>query len=217
MPKKFLQQVRPLWTALRIMLILTLLLGVGYPLLLLAIGQTAFPHQANGSLVRTVDGRVAGSELIGQRFTNADGDPLTEYFQPRPSAAGDEGYDPTASAGSNLGPESPELATQVEQRKAMIAAFNGVPESAVPADAVTASGSGLDPHISVEYANLQVARVAAARDLPVETVLGLVANETVARDAGYLGEPRVNVVTLNLKLDALSPVHDLGTHETAVD
>lgn len=209
MTKSFSRRIAPLWTALRIMLILTVVLGIGYPLLLLGIGQGLFPTQANGSLVHAADGRVAGSALIGQGFTDTHGAPLPEYFQPRPSAAGD-GYDPTASAGSNLGPESPELAAQIQDRKDTIAAFNGVPAAAVPADAVTASGSGLDPHISARYARLQADRVAAARDLPPGPVAALVAQATTGRDAGYLGEPRVNVVELNLALDALDSAHADG-------
>lgn len=197
------RKTAPLWTALRIMLILTLVLGIAYPLVMLGIGQGVFAHQANGSLVRAADGRVAGSALIGQRFTDAAGAPLPEYFQPRPSAAGD-GYDALASAGSNLGPESEKLAQQIEQRRRDIAVFNGVPESQVPTDAVTASGSGLDPHISPAYAALQVARVAASRGLSEDDVATCVAAATRPRDAGYLGEPRVNVVELNLALDALA-------------
>ncbi|TDP90314.1 K+-transporting ATPase ATPase C chain [Leucobacter luti] len=203
------RRVAPLWTALRIMLILTVVLGIGYPLLLLGIGQGVFPSQANGSLVHAADGRVAGSALIGQRFTGADGAPLPEYFQPRPSAAGD-GYDPTASAGSNLGPESPELSGQIRDRKQEIAEFNGVPEAAVPPDALAASGSGLDPHISARYARLQMERVAVARGLPIGQVAALVAAATAPPDAGYLGEPRVNVVELNLALDERDPAH--ATH-----
>ena len=197
------RRAAPLWTALRIMLILTLLLGIGYPLLMLGVGQGLFPQQANGSLLHAADGRVAGSALIGQRFTDDAGAPLPEYFQPRPSAAGD-GYDALASAGSNLGPESAELAAQITERRREVAAFNGVPATAVPSDAVTASGSGLDPHISAAYAAVQATRVAAARGLGAETVAACVAAATSQRDAGYLGEPRVNVVQLNLALDVLA-------------
>ncbi len=201
------RKTAPLWTALRIMLLLTLVLGIGYPLVMLGIGQSVFPHQANGSVVRAADGRIAGSELIGQRFADASGAPLPEYFQPRPSAAGD-GYDALASAGSNLGPESEELALQIEERRHAVASFNEVPASEVPTDAVTASGSGLDPHISPAYAALQVARVAEARGLPVDVVTTMVSAATSSRDAGYLGESRVNVVELNLALDALA--HSAG-------
>lgn len=190
------------WTAIRLMLIFTVLLGVAYPLIVTGIGQAAFNAQANGSLVHAADGRVAGSALIGQRFAGDDGSPLPQYFQPRPSAAG-EGYDAMASAGSNLGPESAELVRLIEERRAQAAAFNGVAASAVPVDAVTASGSGLDPGISPAYARIQTRRVAEARGLPVEKVEALVARFTSGRDLGYLGEPRVDVVELNLALDAV--------------
>ena len=149
-------------------------------------------------------GEVVGSSLIGQSFTDADGNPLPEYFQSRPSAAGD-GYDAGASSGSNWGPENPDLIAAIAQRKASIAAFENVAESEVPADAVTASASGLDPHISPAYAELQVARVAEARGLSEREVSALVSQYTENRDLGYLGEPRVNVVALNLALDALDP------------
>lgn len=203
MPRLATRTAKSFWTGLRIMLILIVVLGIAYPLLVLGIGQVVFPAQANGSLVRTADGRIAGSSLIGQRFEGANGSPLPQYFQPRPSAAGDEGYEATASGGSNLGPESPELVTQISDRIAAVAEFNGVPQSEVPVDAVTASGSGLDPHISAEYARLQVRRVAAARDLPVSEVEAAVKAATVGRDLGILGEPRVNVVELNLALDRI--------------
>jgi K+-transporting ATPase ATPase C chain len=192
---------RALWTAVRLTVILTLVLGVAYPAVVWGIGRVAFPSQAAGSLVHDDAGAVRGSALLGQSFTDEAGDPLPPFFQPRPSAAGD-GYDATASSGSNLGPEDPGLVASIEERRAAVAAFNGVPESAVPADAVTASGSGLDPHISPAYAELQVARVAAARGLPEATVRALVAEHTQDRDLGFLGEPRVNVVTLNLALES---------------
>ncbi|WP_159599649.1 potassium-transporting ATPase subunit KdpC [Agromyces humi] len=189
------------WVAIRAMLLFTLVLGIGYTALITAIGQVAMPAQANGSVV-TVDGRVVGSTLIGQSFANADGDPLPEWFQPRPSAAGD-GYDAGASSGSNLGPENADLVAAIEERRAQVAAFNDVPEADIPADAVTASGSGLDPHISPAYARLQAARVAEARGLPASEVLGLVESRIQARDLGYLGEPTVNVLQLNLALAEL--------------
>jgi potassium-transporting ATPase KdpC subunit len=191
---------RMVWTAVRIVVILTVVLGVAYPLAVTGIGQLLFPQQANGSVVRTADGTAVGSALIGQSFSDADGNPLPEYFQPRPSAAGD-GYDAAASSGSNLGPESEELVAAIAERKAQVADLNGVAEADVPADAVTASGSGLDPHISPEYARIQVERVAGARNLPVEEVLALVDAHTQGRDLGFIGEPRVNVVALNLALD----------------
>ena len=192
---------RQVWISLRAMLALTVLLGVVYPLVVTGVGRL-MSAQADGSLVRNVAGHVVGSNLIGQSFCDASGHPLAQYFQPRPSAAGEGcGYDATRSGGSNLGLTNPALIADVTKRRDDIAAFNGVPASAVPADAVTASASGLDPAISPAYADIQVARVAAARGLPVEVVRGLVAEHTTGRTLGFLGEPRVNVVTLNLALD----------------
>ncbi|TYL53245.1 potassium-transporting ATPase subunit KdpC [Agromyces mariniharenae] len=187
------------WVAIRAMLLFTLVLGVAYTLVVTAIGQLALPAQADGSVLRNADGEVVGSALIGQSFTDAAGDPLPEWFQPRPSAAGD-GYDAGASSGSNLGPENPDLIAAIEERTAQVATFDGVPESEVPVDAVTASGSGLDPHISPEYALQQVARVADARGLDEADVRALVESHTRSRDLGYLGEPTVNVLELNLAL-----------------
>lgn len=193
--------LRTAGVAVRAMLVLTVVLGVGYPVAITAVGQLAFPHQANGS-VATVDGEVVGSTLIGQSFTDADGNPLAEWFQPRPSAAGD-GYDAGASSGSNWGPENLDLIAAIEERRAQVAEFNGIDPEAVPVDALTASSSGLDPHISPEYALLQIARVAAARDLPEDDVRGLVEANIQNRDAGFLGEPTVNVLTLNLAVAGL--------------
>lgn len=187
--------------AVRAMLLATLVLGVGYTLVITGIGQLVAPAQANGSLLTDATGTVVGSALVGQAATDAEGAPLPEYFQPRPSAAGD-GYDGGASSGSNLGPENADLIAAITDRRAAIAAFEGVPASAVPADAVTASGSGLDPHISVAYADLQVDRVAAARGIDPATLREIVAAHTTGRDLGFLGEPRVNVLELNLALDA---------------
>ncbi|MDN5853979.1 MAG: potassium-transporting ATPase subunit KdpC [Actinomycetia bacterium] len=192
---------RTTWVAVRAMALFTVLLGIVYTLTITGIAQLAFPAQANGSIVRDGDSQV-GSALIGQSFADGDGVPLPEYFQPRPSAAGD-GYDAGASSGSNYGPENPDLIAAIEDRRAQVAEFNGVPEDQVPPDAVTASSSGLDPHISPEYAMIQVARVATARDLPIETVRDLLAAHTQGRDLGYLGEPRVNVLEVNLALDEL--------------
>lgn len=192
------QSVRTYWVALRAMLLFTLVLGLAYPLVVTAIGQLALPAQANGSLVRSGDD-VVGSALIGQSFTDAGGDPLPEWFQPRPSAAGD-GYDGGASGGSNLGPENADLIAAIEARKAQVAEFDGVDESDVPVDALTASASGLDPHISPAYALQQVARVADARGLPEAEVRELVESHIQERDLGYLGEPTVNVLALNLAL-----------------
>jgi len=188
--------VRTAGVAVRAMLVLTLVLGVGYTLVVTGIGQLILPAQANGSPL--ADDK--GSALIGQSFTDADGDALPEYFQSRPSAAGD-GYDGAASSGSNLGPENADLIAAIEERKAAIAEREGVSPAEVPADAVTASGSGLDPHISVAYALLQVPRVAAARDLDEGTVRQLVESRIQGRDLGFLGEERINVAELNLALD----------------
>lgn len=188
--------LRTTGVAVRAMLVLTLLLGVGYTLLVTGIGQLLLPWQANGSPLP--DER--GSSLIGQSFTDADGEALPEYFQSRPSAAGD-GYDGAGSSGSNLGPENADLVTAIEERKAAIAEREGVDPSEVPADAVTASGSGLDPHISVAYALLQVPRVAEARGLEVQEVRDLVESRIQGRDLGFLGAERINVAELNLALD----------------
>lgn len=193
---------RTFWVAVRTMLLLTLVLGVGYTLVITGVGQLLLPAQANGSLVRDAHGQVVGSALLGQSFLGADGAPLPQYFQPRPSAAGD-GYDGAASSGSNLGPENPELASAIEQRRAQIAAFDGVRPDEVPPDALTASGSGLDPHISPAYAAIQVERVARARGLDVAQVRELVAQHTRGRDLGFLGEPVVNVLELNQALDEI--------------
>lgn len=182
--------------AVRAMLVLTVVLGVGYTLLVTGVGQVILPWQANGSPV----GDDRGSVLLGQSFTDADGEALPEYFQSRPSAAGD-GYDGTRSGGSNLGPENPDLVATIEDRKAEIAAREGVDPSLIPADAVTASASGLDPHISVAYALIQVPRVADARGVPEEQVREVVESRIQGRDLGFLGEERINVVELNLALD----------------
>lgn len=194
--------LRTVGVAARALAVFTVLLGLGYTLLITGIGQVALPWQANGSLVKDASGDVVGSALIGQSFTDADGVALPGYFQSRPSAAGD-GYDGAASSGSNLGPENPDLVAAIGERKAAIAAREGVDAAAVPADAVTASASGLDPHISPAYALLQVPRVARERGLDEARVRALVEAQTQQRDLGYLGEPRVNVLQLNLALDAL--------------
>lgn len=193
--------LRTAGVAVRAMLVATVVLGVGYTVLITGAGQLLTPWQANGSPLTDASGAVVGSALIGQSFTDAEGRPLPQYFQSRPSAAGD-GYDGGASSGSNLGPENPDLVAAIAERRAAVAALEGVPEDQVPPDAVTASASGLDPHVSVAYADLQVARVAAARGLPTATVAALVAQHTTGRDLGFLGEPRVNVLELNLALDA---------------
>jgi K+-transporting ATPase ATPase C chain len=188
--------VRTAGVAIRAMLVFTLVLGVGYTLVVTGIGQLLLPFQANGSPLPD----DKGSALIGQSFTDADGEALPEYFQSRPSAAGD-GYDGRGSSGSNLGPENTDLIASIEERKAAIAEREGVSPDAVPADAVTASGSGLDPHISVAYALLQVPRIADARGLAEQEVRDLVESRIQGRDLGFLGEERINVAELNLALD----------------
>lgn len=193
--------LRTAGVALRAMAIITVALGIGYPLAITGIGQIAFPAQANGSTL-DVNGTTVGSALIGQSFSDADGNPLPEWFQPRPSAAGD-GYDAGVSSGSNLGPENPDLIAAIEERRDQVAEFNGVDPAEVPVDALTASASGLDPHISPEYALLQVARVAEEQGLDEDDVRALVENNVQNRDIGYLGEPTVNVLELNIALDGL--------------
>jgi len=187
---------RQVGVAVRALALFTVLLGLAYPAVVTLIGQVALPAQANGSLIRASDGTVVGSSLIGQSFLDAAGNPDPRYFQPRPSAGG---YDGAASGGSNLGPENPDLIGEIAARRAAVAAFNGVPASQVPADAVTASASGLDPDISPAYAQLQVARVARARGLGTDVVERLVAAHTGG--GGYLSQTIVNVVELNLALD----------------
>lgn len=188
---------------LRVLLALTVLLGVGYPLAVTALAHTAFSWQAQGSLVtaegtRTTDvDDAVGSALIGQAFT---GD---ASFHSRPSAAG-EGYDPRASSGTNLGPNNPDLLADVQARVAEVADREGVATSLIPPDAVTSSASGLDPHISPDYAEIQVPRVARAAGLTEDQVRDLVAEHTDGRGAGVLGEPRVTVLTLNLAVRRLA-------------
>jgi K+-transporting ATPase ATPase C chain len=194
--------LRTTGVAVRLMLVFTLVLGVGYTALITVIGQVAMPWQANGSLLSGTSGETVGSTLIGQAFTDADGQALPEYFQSRPSAAG-AGYDGGASSGSNQGPENADLIAAIQERRTAIAVREGVDESEIPADAVTASASGLDPHISPAYALLQATRVAEARGLPASEVRALVESRIQSRDLGFLGEPRVNVLELNLALDEL--------------
>jgi potassium-transporting ATPase KdpC subunit len=195
--------------AVRAIIVMTIVTGAIYPLVMLGIGQVAFHNQANGSQV-TYNGKVVGSSLLCQEFTDSKGNPLPQYFQPRPSTASDPtsktdyGCDPNFSGASNLGTNNPTLLQNVQQRKAAYAKFNGVPASSVPPDAVTTSGSGLDPYISPQNAADQEARVAAARHLSLSQVKALVASHTQSRVLGFLGEPRVNVLTLNIALDQLS-------------
>jgi K+-transporting ATPase ATPase C chain len=202
MPATTRATMRTTGVALRAMLVFTLILGIGYTLLVTALGQIALPWRADGSPVTNASGQTVGSALIGQSFTDADGNALAEYFQSRPSAAG-AGYDGRASGGSNLGPENTDLITAIEQRQEAVAELEGVDAAEIPADAVTASGSGLDPHISPAYAMLQAPRVADERGIDVPEVRALVEAHTQQRDLGFLGEPRVNVLELNLALDAL--------------
>ncbi|GGK94620.1 K+-transporting ATPase ATPase C chain [Curtobacterium luteum] len=183
--------------AIRLTLLSTVVLGIAYPLAVWGVGQAAFHDQANGSMVTDSSGKVVGSSLIGQSF---DGSSAARWFQSRPSAAGEKGYDANASSGSNLGPNNPDLVKAIRERQQAIAKADGVPASQVPADAVTASGSGLDPDISPEYALQQVSRVASARGMSESAVRTLVDEHTEARQLGFLGEPVVNVLELNLAL-----------------
>jgi potassium-transporting ATPase KdpC subunit len=191
MMNALLRQLRP---ALIAVVAFTVICGVAYPLVVTAIAQLGWKDTANGSLIER-DGVVVGSELIGQPFTSP------EYFHPRPSAAGD-GYDGSASSGSNLGPTNEELLTAVEELVAAYRQENGLGSSElVPVDAVTASASGLDPHISVRNAELQATRVSTARGMDLGEVLALVDEHTTERPLGILGDPGVNVLELNLALD----------------
>lgn len=168
-----------------------------YPLAVSAISRSAFREKAEGSLITDASGQVIGSALLGQNFTGAN------YFHPRPSAAGADGYDAASSGGSNLGPTSRKLADQIKDRVAAYRAASGLAANQeVPADAVTASGSGLDPHISPANATLQASRVAKARKLPLEKVRELIEANTRGPDLGVFGDSRVNVLQLNLALDA---------------
>ncbi len=187
--------------AVRTLIVLTLLLGVGYTAVVTGIGYLAFPQQSHGSMFANGQGEVRGSALIGQSFTDGKGNPLPQYFQPRPSAAGDDGYDAASSSGTNWGPENENLIETITLRKKAVAELNGVDESQVPSDALTASSSGLDPHISARYADIQVERVAREQGLPVEQVRELVGQHTKNPDLGYVGDRVVNVAELNLALD----------------
>ena len=186
---------RYLGTAIRMTILTAIVLGLIYPLAMTGIAQVVFPGAANGSLVK-VDGRVVGSSLIAQDFTAA------KYFQPRPSAAG-SGYNAMDSSASNLGPTSRKLIARVRADvRAQLAADPGLKFGAVPVDMVTTSGSGLDPDITAANARAQAPRVAEARGMSLATVLALVARHTTGRELGFLGEPRINVLQLNLALDA---------------
>ena len=181
--------------ALRLLVVMTVVLGIAYPAALWAIGRVV-PARSDGSFVANASGKVVGSSLIGQDFQGP------QWFHPRPSAAG-TGYDALSSGGSNISAGNPDLVKAVAQRKADVAAADGILPAAVPPDAVTASGSGLDPDISPEYAAVQVAAVARARGLTVAAVAALVAEHTTGRTLGFIGEPRVNVLELNLALEQM--------------
>jgi potassium-transporting ATPase KdpC subunit len=193
----------------RTLLVFTVICGFIYPLIMLGVAQAFFHNKANGSLV-SYHGHVVGSGLLCQEFTDAKGNPLPQYFQPRPSFAinsavkNDPGCDPTFSAASNYGPTNPTQVMLIQQRQKQISAFDHVPISHIPSDAVTASGSGLDPDISPANAYMQVPRVAAARNLPPSEVRNLVTENITGRTLGFLGQPNVNVLTLNILLDQLS-------------
>ena len=189
------EQVLP---GLRIKIFMTILLGVVYPLAITGICQVFFPYQANGSLIKT-GGKVIGSELIGQNFSRP------EYFQPRPSAAGSDGYDPTSSGGSNYGPTNQKLIDRVKASVEKFRKDNPDYQGPIPADLLTASASGLDPHISPASAEAQAPRVAKARGVSVDQVNRLAAQFTEGPELGILGEPRVNVLKLNVELEHQFP------------
>jgi potassium-transporting ATPase KdpC subunit len=201
--------VRQHIAAFRALLVFTVICGIVYPVVMVGFAQLAFHNQANGSLV-SYKGKVVGSSLLCQEFVDSKGNPLPQYFQERPSAASsssiknDFGCDPGFSGAANLGPNNSTLTTTVKQLQQQIASFDHVKISQIPPDAVTSSGSGLDPDISPQYADIQVNRVAAARHLPASEVQALVNSNTQGRNIGFLGEPRVNVLTLNIALDQLS-------------
>jgi K+-transporting ATPase ATPase C chain len=201
--------VRQHIAAFRALLVFTVLCGLIYPAVMVGVAQLVAPNHANGSMV-SYNGRTVGSALLCQEFVDAKGNPLPKYFQPRPSNAVDAtsktdyGCNPLFSAASNLGPNNPDQIKLIKERQQAIAAFDHVPVSEIPADAVTASGSGLDPGISQQNAAIQVNRVAQARNLPTSEVKTLVDKYTQGRTFGFLGEPAVNVLKLNIALDQLS-------------
>ena len=203
--------VRQLIAALRGLLLFTVICGIAYPVVMYGIAQVAFHKQANGSPV-SYHGRVVGSSLLCQQFVDAKGSPLPQYFQSRPSAAvnpavkTDPGCNPGFSAATNLGPTNQVLVQDIRQRQQQIAKFDHVKIRSIPADAVTASGSGLDPAISAQNAAIQVDRVAAARHVSPATISAVVRQYTSGRTLGFLGEPTVNVLKLNIALDEKYPV-----------
>ena len=203
--------VRQHLAGLRALLIFTVLCGIIYPVVMWGVAQVAFHNQANGSLV-SYHGRTVGSSLLCQEFVDAKGNPLPQYFQPRPSSAVDAtvktdyGCNPLFSAASNLGPSNPVLVQNIKQRQEQIAKLDHVKVSQIPPDAVTASGSGLDPGISPQNAYMQVDRVAAARHASPAAVRALVASHIQGRTLGFLGEPQVDVLALNIALDQKFPV-----------
>jgi potassium-transporting ATPase KdpC subunit len=187
-----------IWVACKMTLALTLLVGIVYPLLMVGLGQLLFPRQAAGSLI-VRGGQVIGSSLIGQNFSSPG------YFHPRPSAAGDKGYDAANSSGSNLGPTNKTLIETVRSRTSTLREHEpGINHGEIPVDMVTTSGSGLDPEITLAAAQIQIPRVARARGLSEETVRSIILSHTRGRTWGVLGEPGVNVLELNLALDNLA-------------
>ena len=196
---------------LRLLLVFTVLTGIIYPVVMTGLAQLFFHNQANGSLV-SYHGRVVGSSLLCQEFVDAKGNPLPQYFQPRPSdailagAKDDYGCDPRYSTASNLGPNNPVLIKNIKTEQQEISKFDHVKISQIPPDAVTTSGSGLDPDISPQNAGIQVDRVAAARHVSPAKIMALVRRYTQGRTLGFLGEPRVDVLNLNLALDEKYPM-----------
>ena len=191
-------KTKNLITAVLMTIVTTILLGLAYPLIVTALAQVIFPDKANGQLIRNADGTIIGSRLIGQPFASPG------YFRSRPSAAGANGYDASASSGSNLGPTNPKLIDRVKSGVEKLQAEN--PGRPVPVDLVTTSGSGLDPHISPAAAEFQVPRVARERGISEDELRRIVVTHTEDRQFGFLGEPRVNVLELNLDLDNRKPL-----------
>lgn len=191
--------MKQFWIAIKITVVMIVITGIAYPLLVTGLSTVLFHHQATGSLI-PANGKIVGSELIGQKFTRP------EYFHGRPSAAGNDGYDGLSSGGSNLGPTNQKLIDRVKDDVKRVRAENPTYSGPIPADLVTQSGSGLDPDISPASADLQIARVAAARGVSPDAVRQIVASYTQGRQFGFLGEPRVNVLLLNRALDRAAPV-----------